>query len=101
MKQKNIDMSKEEIAEFCKRHHIRRLALFGSVLDERFTAESDVDVLVEFEPGVKVGMIRLSGIEHELSRIIGRRVDMNTPGFISEYFREDIMAQAENHYVAV
>jgi predicted nucleotidyltransferase len=100
MKKRNVDMPEEKIAEFCKRHHIRRLALFGSALREDFTPNSDVDVLVEFEPGTRVGMIRLAGIELELSRILGRKVDMNTPGFISKYYREEVLAEAEDQYVA-
>ena len=92
-------MPEEKIAEFCQRHHIRRLALFGSALREDFTPDSDLDVLVEFEPGTRVGMIRLAGIELELSRILGRKVDMNTPGFISKYFREEVLAEAEDQYV--
>lgn len=100
MKKRNIDMPEEKIAEFCKRYHIHRLALFGSALREDFTPDSDVDVLVEFEPGTRVGMIRLAGIELELSRILGRKVDLNTPGFISKYYREKVLAEAEDQYVA-
>jgi hypothetical protein len=100
MKKRNVDIPKEKIAGFCQRHHIRRLALFGSALREDFTPDSDVDVLVEFEPGTRVGMIRLAGIELELSSILGRKVDMNTPGFISKYFREEVLAEAEDQYVA-
>ena len=100
MKKRNIDIPKEKIAQFCQRHHIRRLALFGSALREDFTPDSDVDVLVEFQPGTRVGMIRLSGIELELSHILGRKVDMNTPGFISRYYREEVLAEAEDQYVA-
>lgn len=100
MKKRNIDMPEEKIAEFCMRYHIHRLALFGSALREDFTPDSDVDVLVEFEPGTRVGMIRLAGIELELSRILGRKVDLNTPGFISKYYREKVLAEAEDQYVA-
>lgn len=100
MKKRNIDIPKEKIAQFCQRHHIRRLALFGSALREDFTPDSDVDVLVEFEPGTRVGMIRLASIELELSNILGRKVDMNTPGFISKYYREEVLAEAEDQYVA-
>ena len=74
--------------------------MFGSALREDFTPDSDVDVLVEFQPGTRVGMIRLSGIELELSHILGRKVDMNTPGFISKYYREEVLAEAEDQYVA-
>ena len=100
MKKRNFDMPEDKIAEFCKRHHIRRLALFGSALREDFTPNSDIDMLVEFEPGARVGMIRLAGIELELSRILRRKVDMNTPGFISKYYREEVLAEAEDQYVA-
>ena len=100
MKKRNIDIPQEKIAEFCQRHHIRRLALFGSALRDDFTPDSDVDVLVEFEPGTRVGMIRLAGIELELSGILDRKVDMHTPGFISKYFRGQVLAEAEDQYVA-
>ena len=93
-------MPEEIIAEFCQRHHIRRLALFGSALREDFTLDSDIDVLVEFEPGTRVGMIRLAGIELELSGILGRKVDINTPGFISKYYRAEVLAEAVDQYVA-
>jgi predicted nucleotidyltransferase len=100
MKNRKIHIPEEIIAEFCQRHNIRRLALFGSALREDFTPDSDVDVLVEFEPGTRVGMIRLAGIEIELSQILGRKVDMNTPGFISKYYREEVLDEAEDQYVA-
>jgi len=100
MKKRNIDIPQKKIAEFCQRHHIRRLALFGSALRDDFTPDSDVDVLVEFEPGIRVGMIRLAGIELELSGILDRKVDMHTPGFISKYFRGQVLAEAEDQYVA-
>ena len=100
MKKPNIDIPQEKIAEFCRRHYIRRLALFGSALRDDFTPDSDVDVLVEFEPGTRVGMIRLAGIELELSGILGRKVDMHTPGFISKYFRNQVLEEAEDQYVA-
>jgi uncharacterized protein len=100
MEKRNIDIPKQKIAQFCQRHHIRRLALFGSALREDFKPDSDVDVLVEFEPGTRVGMIRLAGIELELSQLLGRKVDMNTPGFISKYYREEVLAEAEDQYVA-
>ena len=100
MKKRNIDIPHKKIAEFCQRHHIRRLALFGSALRDDFTPDSDVDVLVEFEPETRVGMIRLAGIELELSGILDRKVDMHTPGFISKYFRVQVLAEAEDQYVA-
>ena len=85
----------DKITEFCGRHQIRRLALFGSVLREDFGANSDVDVLVEFEPGTRVGLIRLAGMELELSEILGRKVDLNTPRCLSPHFRERALAEAQ------
>ena len=94
----HIDLPEEKVAEFCRRHRIHRLALFGSVLRDDFRSDSDVDVLVEFESGVRVGLIRLSGIELELSKLIGRKVDLNTPGFLSKYYRERILNEALVQY---
>lgn len=88
-------MPDEEIIEFCRRHRIRRLALFGSVLRDDFAEDSDVDVLVEFESGARVGMIRMAGMELELAGILGRKVDLNTEGFLSKYFRDEVIAEAE------
>ena len=95
----NIDISKEKIAEFCRRHRIRKLALFGSILRDDFGAGSDVDVLVEFEPGAKVGL-RFFAIERELSEILGRKVDLNTPGFLGKYYRDEVLKEAEVQYDA-
>jgi hypothetical protein len=89
----------ERVAEFCRRHHIRRLALFGSVLREDFRQDSDVDVLVEFDPGHIPGLAFFS-MQEELSRILGRNVDLNTPQCLSPYFRDQVLAEAEVHYAA-
>jgi predicted nucleotidyltransferase len=94
-----IEIPKEALADFCRRNHIRRLAFFGSVLRDDFTPESDVDVLVEFEPGARVGL-RFFGMERELSEILKHKVDLNTPGFLSKYFRDDVIARAEVLYDA-
>jgi uncharacterized protein len=94
-----IDIPKEQIAAFCRRNRIRRLALFGSVLREDFRPESDVDVLVEFEPNTHVGL-RFFDLESELSQILGRKVDLNTPGFLSKYFRDEVVSEAEVQYDA-
>ncbi len=94
-----IDIPNDKIAEFCRRNHIRRLALFGSVLRDDFRPDSDVDVLVEFEPEARVGL-RFFGMEEELSEILGRKVDLNTAGFLSPYFRSQVLAEAEVHYDA-
>jgi predicted nucleotidyltransferase len=94
-----LDIDRERIADFCREHRIRRLALFGSVLRDDFGPESDVDVLVEFEPDTHLGL-RFFTLERELSIILGRKVDLNTPGFLSRYFRDEILAEAMNLYVA-
>jgi len=93
-----MELPKEQIAAFSRRHRIRRLAFFGSVLRDDFTPDSDVDVLVEFEPGARVGLIRFAGIENELSRLIGRKVDLNTAGFLSPYYRDEVLREAEAAY---
>ncbi len=100
MSRARIDIPKDELAAFCRKHHIRKLALFGSVLREDFRPGSDVDVLVEFEPVLPIGLIRLAGIQRELSVLLGRPVDLNTEGFLSPYFRDEVLREAETHYVA-
>ena len=100
MKQAHIDIPSDRIADFCRRNRIRRLALFGSVLRDDFGPDSDVDVLVEFEPAARVGLLRLAGMEIELGEILGRKVDLNTPGFLSQYFRDKVLAEAEVQYDA-
>ena len=94
----NIQVPNKELAVFCRRHHIRRLAFFGSVLREDFTPGSDVDVLVEFEPGTRIGLIGFAGIENELGRLIGRQVDLNTAGFLSLAMRRLPMSKRDDRY---
>ena len=94
-----LTIDRERISEFCRRHHIRRLALFGSALRADFGPTSDVDVLVEFEPDHVPGLAFFT-MQQELSTLIGRPVDMNTPGFLSRYFRESVLKEAEPLYVA-
>jgi len=97
---KNITLSKEKIEEFCLRNRIRKLALFGSVLRDDFSPESDIDVLVEFEPGARVGFFELYDLEQELSGIFGgKKVDINTPKCLSKYFRDEVLTTAEVQYV--
>lgn len=97
-KRTNINLPKEEIKIFCKKHHICRLSLFGSALRDDFTKDSDVDVLVEFEKGQVVGFFRLSGMEKELSEILQRNVDLRTPAELSRYFRQEVLNTAEVQY---
>jgi predicted nucleotidyltransferase len=94
-----IEVPREKIAEFCRRYHIRKLAFFGSVLRDDFSSYSDIDVLVEFEPGHTPGLA-FFGMQDELSEILGRKVDLNTHGFISKYFREEVNREARVEYVA-
>ena len=96
-----VKLPNQKIAAFCRRHNIRKLAVFGSVLREDFRPDSDLDVLVEFEPGHTPGLIRLAGMEIELSALLGgRKVDMNTPLCLSKFFRDEVLAEAEPIYVA-
>ena len=99
MSRAQIAIPQEQVEAFCKLHHIRRLSLFGSVLRSDFRPSSDVDVLVEFEPGYVPGLA-FFGMEEELSAILGRKVDLNTPGFLSGYFRDEVMRSSEERYVS-
>ena len=83
-----------------KRTELERLSLFGSVLRKDFQSRSDIDILVEFESGARVGMIRLAGLEIELGEILGRKVDLNTAGFLSKYYRDRVLSEAEVQYDA-
>ena len=93
-----IEVPQDRISEFCKRNHIRKLSLFGSVLRGDFREDSDVDVLIEFESGHGTGYFGLARMERELSSIIGRKVDLRTPQELSRYFRDDVVSQAEIQY---
>jgi uncharacterized protein len=97
-----IAVDREQIADFCRKHHIRRLSFFGSVLRDDFGPESDVDVLVEFLPGKTPGYFRLIEMEFELADLLaqGRKVDLRTPQELSRYFRDKVVAAAEPIYAA-
>ena len=97
-KRRRIQIPKKKIEEFCKKHHIRKLSFFGSVLREDFGPQSDLDILVEFEAGQVVGLIRLAGMEIELSEILGYKVDLRTPAELSRYFRQEVLDSAEVQY---
>jgi len=99
MKFHGIDIPQDKIADFCRKHRIRRLALFGSILRDDFTPDSDIDVLVEFEPGATPGFGFIT-VQDELSKIIGRRVDLNTPQCLSKYFRDAVQREAMELYDA-
>ncbi len=93
-----IKLPKEQIDEFCRRHHIVRLALFGSVLREDFGADSDIDVLVEFAAGKTPGL-SFFAMQEELSQILGRQVDLNTPAWLGR-LRERVVQEAKVLYDA-
>lgn len=96
-----ISIDRTRIAEFCRRNRIRKLSLFGSILREDFRPDSDVDVLIEFEPGGEVGLIRLARLEIELSSLFGGRpVEIRTPEDLSRYFRDKVLGSAEVEYAA-
>ena len=99
MNKARIDIPKDKIAEFCRRHHIRKLSLFGSVLRDDFQNDSDVDVLVEFEPSHGPGFIGLMKMERELSLLLGgRQVDLVTEKFLNRRMRNQVLANAEIQY---
>lgn len=93
-----IDVPLQDIEQFCRRNHIRRLAFFGSVLRGDFGPDSDVDVLVEFEQGREPGFMALARMERELGEILGRQADIRTPQDLSRLFREEVISTAEVQY---
>ncbi len=98
---KRLPITDEDLARFCQRHRIRRLALFGSVLKGTARPDSDIDLLVEFEPTAKPTLLDLAAMEEELSRLLGgRRVDLRTAAELSRYFRDEVVRGAEVQYVA-
>src|SRR5256885_6085232 len=94
-----VELPVEKVATFCRRHYIRRLAIFGSALRSDFRPDSDLDVLVEFEPGHTPGLAFFA-MEAELSELLGRKVDLNTPQFLSPDFRDEVMSEAQALYPA-
>lgn len=93
-----IPIDSAKLQAFCRQHHIRKLSLFGSVLRDDFGPESDVDVLVEFDPNHVPGLAFFT-MADELATILGRQVDLHTPGFLSPYIRDAVLTEAETHYV--
>lgn len=94
-----LEFDREKLADFCRRHQIRKLSLFGSVLRDDCRPDSDVDVLVEFEPGMTPGF-GFFQLEQDLTELLGRKVDLNTPHCLSRYFRSEVEQEAELQYVA-
>lgn len=96
-----IPIDRNKLAEFCRKNHIRRLALFGSILRDDFRPDSDVDVLVEFEPGHHIGFFGLYDVEQELSKLFGgRRIDLVNPKFLNHRIRSRVLSEAEDQYAA-
>ena len=94
-----FDISSDRIADFCRRRHVRRLAFFGSVLRDDFRPDSDIDVLVEFEPGFAPGLLHIARMERQLAPAFGgRKVDLRTPEDLSRHFRQSVLDHAEVHY---
>ena len=96
---KALPLPKSKINEFCRRHHIKKLSVFGSILRDDFSPESDIDILVEFEQEHIPGLAFFA-MEQELSQMLGRKVDLNTLQFLSPYFRNDVEAESEVQYAA-
>ena len=96
---RRLELPREVIADFCRRHHIRRLALFGSALRGPLRPDSDIDLLVEFEPGHTPGLLGMARLERELSALLGRKVDLRTPNDLSRYFRDEVLREAKVQYV--
>ncbi len=100
MSRKRPKVRRPLIEDFCRKNHIRKLSIFGSFLRDDFGPESDIDVLVEFDPEHIPGLLAVSKMERELSELLkGRKVDLRTPEDLSRYFRDEVMAEAEVQYV--
>ena len=96
-----LRIDSEALDALCRRHHIRRLSLFGSVLKGTDRPGSDIDFLVEFAPGKEPGLLGLAGIEIELSRLLGgRKIDLRTQNDLSKYFRGEVLRTAQVQYAA-
>jgi predicted nucleotidyltransferase len=88
----------EELQAFCKRHQIRKLSLFGSALRSDFRPDSDIDMVVEFEPDARVGLLKMAALELELTNLLQRKVDLRTPSELSRYFRQQVLEDALVQY---
>lgn len=93
-----IALPKEEIAGFCRKNRIQRLAVFGSAIKGGLTDESDIDFLVSFQPNTSIGLFGMARLENELSEIVGRKADLRTPMDLSRYFRQEVLDEAEVIY---
>ncbi len=93
-----INIPREALKKFCEANQIIRLSFYGSVLRDDFSHDSDVDILVEFESGARVGLLKMANLENELSRILGRKVDLRTRFDLSRYFRQEVFENARVEY---
>ncbi len=101
MKSLPVNIRRDKIGAFCRIHHVRKLSLFGSVLRGDFGPDSDIDILVEFEPDHTPGYLGMVRLQRELSEMLGgRRVDLRTARELSKYFREDVLNGAAVQYAA-
>lgn len=91
---------RHELEGYCRRNHITKLSLFGSALRGELKAESDIDVLVEFDKEHIPGLLGIARMENELTEMVGRKVDLRTPAELSRYFREDVLSKAQVEYAA-
>lgn len=96
----SLSIPQDRLAEICRRYGVSRLSLFGSALTNRFGPESDVDMLVEFQPDAEITYFDLVGMEMELTRLIGRKVDLRTPAELSRFFRDRVLKEAQLQYAA-
>ena len=96
----DVEIPDEKLEAFCRRHGVKRLALFGSILRDDFAPDSDVDILVEFLPGMRYSLLDLGGMWAELREMIGREIDLKTPLDLSRYFRDEVVAHARPLYAA-
>jgi len=98
MKPERVNLTKEQIAEFCRKHYIKKFAFFGSILRDDFRSDSDIDILVDLEPGAPIGLFEMADMELQLSDMAGRKVDLRTPQDLSKYFRNKVVREAEVLY---
>ncbi|NJN92853.1 MAG: nucleotidyltransferase family protein [Anaerolineales bacterium] len=93
-----VEIPQEQLTDFCHRYHVRELALFGSVLRDDFRPDSDIDVLVEFEPEARITLLTLSGMQIELAEILQRPVDLVLRDSLKPLIRESVLSSAETIY---
>ncbi len=89
-----IEVDKEQIAEFCRKHHLTKFAFFGSILTDHFEPDSDIDVLFDYDPEYSLTLFGVARMERELSELFGRKVDMRTAEDLSRYFRDEVVRNA-------